>query len=225
VVAGATAEGIQSLLGSGPAVKQALARIGGQSGMTDAYLVVSVSLIGIAAGCYAVSAVLRLRAEESAQRAEPILVTATSRVRWAGSHLVVALAGTAVMLAAGGLAAGLGYGLRAGDPGPQVPRLLGAAMAQLPAALAVAAAAVLLFGFLPRWSTGGAWSVVALVVLVDLLGETLRLSHWIVDLSPFTQVPRLPGGVVTAAPLLWLSAAAVALTAAGLAGLRHRDIG
>jgi ABC-2 type transport system permease protein len=225
VVAGATAEGIQSLLGSGPAVKQALARIGGQSGMTDAYLVVSVSLIGIAAGCYAVSAVLRLRAEESAQRAEPILVTATSRVRWAGSHLVVALVGTAVMLAAGGLAAGLGYGLRAGDPGPQVPRLLGAAMAQLPAALAVAAAAVLLFGFLPRWSTGGAWSVVALVVLVDLLGETLRLSHWIVDLSPFTQVPRLPGGVVTAAPLLWLSAAAVALTAAGLAGLRHRDIG
>ena len=129
------------------------------------------------------------------------------------------------MLAAGGLAAGLGYGLRAGDPGVQVPRLLGAAMAQLPAAVAVAAVAVLLFGLVPRWSTGGAWAVAGLVVAVDLLGETLRLSHWISDLSPFTQVPRLPGGVVTAAPLLWLSAAGLALTVAGLAGLRHRDIG
>jgi ABC-2 type transport system permease protein len=225
VVAGATARGIQSLLGSGPAVQQALARLGGQSGVTDAYLVVSVSLIGVAAACYAVSAVLRLRAEESAQRAEPVLVTAVSRISWAGSHLVIALAGTAVMLAAGGLAAGLGYGLRAGDPGVQVPRLLAAAMAQLPAAIAVAAVAVLLFGLVPRWSTSGAWAVAGLIVAVDLLGETLGLSHWISDLSPFTQVPRLPGGVVTAAPLLWLSAAAVTLTVAGLAGLRHRDIG
>lgn len=225
VVGGATAKGIGTLLGSGPAVKQALTRLGGQAGLPDAYLVVSVSLIGIGAACYAVSAVLRLRAEESAQRAEPLLVLPVSRVSWAAGHLVVALAGTAVMLAAGGLGAGLGYGLRAGDAGVQLPRLLGAAIAQLPAALAVAAVVVLLFGLIPRESAGGGWAAVALVVLVWALGATLRLSHWVQDVSPFTHVPRLPGGVVKAAPLLWLSAIAVALTAVGLAGLRRRDIG
>jgi len=53
----------------------------------------------------------------------------------------------------------------------------------------------------------------------------LQMSHWVLDVSPFTHVPRLPGGTVSAAPLLWLSALAVALAVTGLAALRHRDIG
>jgi ABC-2 type transport system permease protein len=44
------------------------------------------------------------------------------------------------------------------------------------------------------------------------------------DLSPFTHAPKLPGGDATAAPL-WLAALAAALAAAGIAGLRRRDIG
>jgi ABC-2 type transport system permease protein len=38
-------------------------------------------------------------------------------------------------------------------------------------------------------------------------------------------VPRLPGSAVTAAPLIWLSAVALALAGAGLAGLHRRDLG
>jgi ABC-2 type transport system permease protein len=106
-----------------------------------------------------------------------------------------------------------------------VARLLGAAMAQLPASLAVAGAAVLLFGLLPRASVAGAWTVVGVLVLIALFGQVLRLSQPILDVSPFTHVPRLPGAAVTGTPLLWLSLAGVALAAAGLAGLRHRDIG
>jgi ABC-2 type transport system permease protein len=45
------------------------------------------------------------------------------------------------------------------------------------------------------------------------------------DISPFTHVPKLPGGTVAAAPLFWLSVMALALGAAGLAALRRRDIG
>jgi ABC-2 type transport system permease protein len=101
-------------------------------------------------------------------------------------------------------------------------------MAQLPASLAVAGAAVVLFGLLPRASVAGAWTVVGVLVLIALFGQVLRLSPWILDVSPFTHVPRLPGAAVTmlttGAPLLWLSLAVVALVAVGLTGLRRRDI-
>jgi ABC-2 type transport system permease protein len=47
----------------------------------------------------------------------------------------------------------------------------------------------------------------------------------VLDISPFTHVPRLPGGTVDAAPLLALSMLAITLCVIGLAGLRRRDIG
>jgi ABC-2 type transport system permease protein len=57
------------------------------------------------------------------------------------------------------------------------------------------------------------------------LGATLQLSHWVLDISPFEHLPKLPGGHVSAAPLAWLCAVALALAAAGFVGLRRRDIG
>ena len=224
-VTGATAKGIGSLLGSGTQVRSALARLGGQTSMTSAYLAAVMGIIGLAAAGYAISAVLRLRSEESAERAEPVLVSSASRVSWAAGHLIIAVTGTAVVLAAAGLGAGLGYGLRGGDPGTQVPRLLGAALVQLPAALAVAAIAVALFGLLPRSCVGGGWAALALAAVLVELGPTFRLAQWIQDISPFSHVPKLPGGTLSAVPLAWLAAVAVALAAAGMVGLRRRDIG
>ena len=123
------------------------------------------------------------------------------------------------------MATGLGYGLRAGSAGTQVARMTGAALAQLPSVLVLAGVAVLLFGLLPRAAVAGAWTAVGVAVVIALFGQVLQLSHWVMDISPFTHAPRLPGGTVPAAPLLWLCLIALALTAAGLACLRHRDIG
>jgi ABC-2 type transport system permease protein len=130
-----------------------------------------------------------------------------------------------VVLTAAGLGAGLAYGLRVGDVGGQLPRMLGAALAQLPAALVVAGVAVALFGLLPRSCVAGGWTALTVAVMIVLLGPTLRFSQPVQDISPFTHVPKLPGGTVSAVPLTWLAAIAVALAVAGLAGLRRRDIG
>ena len=226
---GAAAKGIGSLLGGSSQLRNAFTRLGGQAGITDAYLAAIMSLAGLAAAAYATSAVLRLRAEETGGQAEPLLATAIGRTRWGLSHIAVAVAGTAILLAVAGVAAGLGYGLRTGSAGPEVARLLGAGLAQLPASLAVAGAAVVLFGLAPRASVAGAWTVVGVLVLIALFGQVLRLSQPILDVSPFTHVPRLPGAAVTVhttgAPLLWLSLVVVALVATGLAGLHRRDIG
>jgi ABC-2 type transport system permease protein len=222
---GAAAKGIGSLLGGSSQLRNAFARLGGQAGITDAYLAAIMSLAGLAAAAYATSAVLRLRAEETGGQAEPLLATAIGRTRWGLSHIAVAVVGTAVLLAVAGVAAGLGYGLRTGSAGPEVARLLGAGMAQLPASLAVAGVAVVLFGLLPRASVAGAWTVVGVLVLIALFGQVLQLSQPILDVSPFTHVPKLPGAAVTAGPLLWLSLAVLALVTVGLAALRRRDIG
>lgn len=103
--------------------------------------------------------------------------------------------------------------------------MLGAGMAQLPAALLIAGVAAAAFGLLPEACAGIGWTVLGLVFFVNIFGQSLQLSHWVLDISPFTHVPRLPGGTVNAAPLLWLSVLAVALCVIGLAGLRRRDIG
>ncbi len=222
---GAAAKGIGSLLGGSAQLRQAFTRLGGQAGITNAYLAAIMSLAGLAAAAYATSAVLRLRAEETEGRAEVLLATAAGRVRWGLSHVAVAVFGTALLLAVAGVAAGLGYGLRTGSAGPEVARLLGAAAAQLPASLAVAGIAVVLLGMAPRASVAGAWTVLGVVVVIALFGQVLQLSRWLLDISPFTHVPKLPGGPVPAAPMLWLSLAAIAFCAVGLAALRRRDIG
>ena len=222
---GAAAKGIGQLFGTSSALRREFTRLGGQAAITNAYLAALMLLAGLVAAAYATSVVLRMRSEETGQRAEPVLATTTGRVRWALGYIAVAVAGTAALLAVAGLAAGLGYGLRAGSAGSQVARMLSAAFAQLPAALALAAVAVLLFGLWPEAAVPGAWTAVGVAVVIQLFGPVLQLSHWILDISPFTHSPRLPGGTVTAAPLLWLGLVALAFTAAGLAGLRRRDIG
>jgi ABC-2 type transport system permease protein len=55
------------------------------------------------------------------------------------------------------------------------------------------------------------------------LGPVLHLAAWLTDLSPFSHVPRLPGGEWDWGPL-WMAAVAAALACAGLAGFRRRDL-
>ena len=67
------------------------------------------------------------------------------------------------------------------------------------------------------------WAALALCLALAELGPVIELSQSVIDLSPFAHSPQLPGGDFTAAPLA-LAVIAAALAAAGLAGLRRRDI-
>jgi ABC-2 type transport system permease protein len=60
--------------------------------------------------------------------------------------------------------------------------------------------------------------------LASEIGPLLDLPRWVRDLSPFTHVPPLPGGEVTAGPLVALLAVAAALIIGGLLALRRRDL-
>ncbi|MCX5210232.1 ABC transporter permease [Kitasatospora sp. NBC_00240] len=221
-VFGAVAEGVASLAGDNASVADMLRRTGGSRGILDAYLGSIMGLLGMVAAGYAVQAVLRLRAEETGGRAEPVLATAVSRLAWAGGHLLFPLLGSAAVLALAGLTAGLTAGTVTGDLAGTTGRLLVAALVQLPAVWLTAAVTLLLHGLLPRWSAAG-WGVLTLFVLIGWIGPVVQAAPWVLDLSPFTHLPHLPGDALAVRPLLLLTVFAAALAAAGLAGLRRRD--
>ncbi|MFG1718307.1 ABC transporter permease [Micromonospora chalcea] len=223
LILGGAAEAAGRSVEGSPRMEEIVARLGGASGMADAYLGVTLSLAGLAAAGYGIQAALRMRAEESAGHAEPVLATGTRRSTWLLSHVTFALLGPVVVLAVTGLATGLTYGLSTGDVPRQLGRMLAAGLTQVPAAWVLAGLAVLLYGLLPRLAPA-TWAVLAVCVLLGQLGAVLELDQWLLDLSPFTHTPQVLRDAWTPTPLYVLTALAAALAAAGLLTFRRRDL-
>jgi ABC-2 type transport system permease protein len=222
LVYGALAESVETLIGEN---EQALAIFGNPDldQLVDAYLGTTFAITALLAAAYAVSAVLRARAEESDNRAEPVLAAAVGRSRWLGSHVVVALAGSALTMAASGLTTGLARAAQTGEPAA-VGRLIGAAVSYVPAIWVLAGVAVTLFGLVPRVAAASAWTAVGVVLLVTMFAESFDWPAWVSDLSPVHWVPTLPLEEWAAAPLAGLLAVAAALLLLGFAGFRRRDL-
>lgn len=195
---------------------------GGQLKLIDVFFTTELHIIALAVAAMGISIVTRLRTEETSQRAE-MLLTTTSRVGWAVSHLVVALTSTAVVMALVGLVAGAADAQRSGDVAASVGRLVPAALVTVPAIWVCVAVALLLVGWVPRL-TGLSWAALITFLLLSELVPVLGLPDWMMNLSPFGHVPSMPAQEGRVLPLVLLVAVAAAVAAAGLAGLRRRDI-
>ncbi|MEU0559329.1 ABC transporter permease [Dactylosporangium sp. NPDC006015] len=221
---GGVAKTSGDLLADNEQLKQIMERLGGASGAGDVFIAGSLGLGAIAVAAYGISAALRMRTEEAALRSEALLATGVSRLRWAASHLVFAFLGPTLVMVVTGLAAGLLYGTATGAVGRELPRVLAGALVQLPAIWLLAALTVAVFGLAPRRAPAIGWAALSLCVILGQVGAALQLSQALLDVSPFTHIPHVPGGPVAAAPLLVLTAITVALVVAGLAGFRRRDV-
>ncbi len=219
---GSIATDVGSLLES-PQAQDMIRRLGGEKGLTDAFLAAELSILGVVTAAYGVHAALRLRNEEAALRAEPVLATDVGRLRWAASHLTVAIGGTVCLTLASGLTAGAAYAWNT-KQASDVADVLGGAIVQLPAIWVVIAIVVAGFGIGAR-AAGVGWIALVLFLLLGELGPLFGLPQWVMDLSPFAHTPQLPGDVLQVTPILALLGAALALTGAGLVGLERRDIG
>jgi ABC-2 type transport system permease protein len=212
-----------SVVDGSPQLAKIIAQMGGASGLADAFLSAMLGLFGLLSAVFMVQVVQRLRSEETSQRVEPLLATGVGRVRLAVSYVVVAAGGGAAIMVASGVMTGLGFGLRSGDVGTQLPRVLAAALAQVPAAWVVAAVALALFGLVPALTQVG-WAVLVVCFLLGQVGPTLRLPQWLLDVSPFTHTPKMPVHASGAA-IGWLLVVSAVCVVAGLAGFRRRDVG
>ncbi len=200
-----------------------LEKLGGQQAIEDTFMAAEFSFLGLFFGGYAIAAVLRLRTEESAGRVEVLLATGLTRTRLAGAHLVAALGGVVALLITVAVFVGFSAARSTGDV-DWWGKVAGAAAVQLPAIAVMVGLAMLAIGLVPRLASAVSWGMFVAFFLLGEIGSVLGFSQWVLDLSPFSHTPRLPGAEVDAGALVALSVLAVALIGAGLVAYRRRDL-
>lgn len=224
-VYGGATSGVDDLIKGTPALADAIRLLGGAAQITIAFLTATVTILAIVAAAFGVSAVLRLRAEETAGRIEMLLATATSRARVLLPVLVLAVVGCALLLVLGATVAAQVAGSVSGSgisPSDVLEPVLRTASAEIPAAVVVVAVAVLLLGWWPRVA-GAAWGVLAAVALLGLIGPSLGWPSGVLDLSPFHSLGSSDAVGGTA---FWCTTAiALVLIGTGWWGWCRRDIG
>ena len=214
---------IPSLIASNPDLAQVIgASAHAEQALTDAFLRYIYVFMAVVSTGFAVTSVLRLRSEEEAGRAELVLSTSVRRTSWVGATVAVAGLGVLALSLAMGLGLAIGYALGTGEWSPFASQVA-AQLSYAPGVLLVAAVAVVLPGFVPRWS-GLAWAAVAFVGVQVMLGETLRLPHWVDAISPFWHLPKVPVEPFDPIPAAAELALATGLVLLSLWGHRRRDI-
>jgi ABC-2 type transport system permease protein len=221
LVYGSIGDEVETMLEDNPQLADYLAQLEGVS-ITDSYLATALSMLAMLVSGFAVASALRSRSEESAGFAESMLATPMSRWAWSGGHLAVTVSGVVAVSLAAGLGVGVGYASVTGD-GSQVARLVGAALATVPAVMVMVGVATALFGWLPRL-TVAAWMAFAIVLVIGLFGRVLGLPEWVRSVSPFEHVPAVPAESASALSVVGLLAVAGALVGAGMIGFRRRDV-
>lgn len=207
---------------SSPALEAVLASLGhtdrGEIGR--ALIPAVLGLVGVLAGAAGVQAVLRLRDEEADGRAEELLAHPVSRVGWLGAGLGAGVASTVIVLTATGAAALVGFVI-AGDS-EHGWLAFGQALVQAPAALVLVAVAALVFAVTPRLSGALGWGLFAVAAAWGVFGGLFDPPEWVLELSPFANVPALPSDELL--PLAVLGAIAVVLAVLALAAFRRRNL-
>lgn len=218
---GSVASNVGDLLDNAQ-TRDLITKLGGEKGIADAFLAAELGLVGVIATAYGVQAAMRLRSEETSGRIEPVLSTATGRLAWAASHILIALAGTTLLMLLVGLTAGAAYANATQDSG-QLGRVTAAGLVQLPAIWVVVGIVVAAFGLVPRYTVLG-WAFLVGFLVIGELGPVMRLDQKVMDVSPYAHVPRLPGTAVHTTPVVALTVVAALLITLGLVAFRRRDV-
>jgi ABC-2 type transport system permease protein len=218
---GLIADEAEQLIEDNPDMADFIAQLGSGS-VTDAFLSTAMLIMALISSGFTVSAVLRLRAEEFAGRADPVLAAPISRRRWAVGHLAVAAFGSAILALACGAAMGLAAAVALADA-DRVVELIGAGAVMVPAMWVMAAGTLLLHGLRPRWSVA-AWALVGWVFVAAMFGSVLDLPQWMLNVSPFEHVPALPAAAMSWLPLIVLTSVAGVTTMVALVALDRRDM-
>ncbi|WP_166844578.1 ABC transporter permease [Isoptericola sp. BMS4] len=214
-------EMIGDLIADNPAMS---AIFGGDTSEFEAAFLGVMMLYGaLCCAGYAIVMGLRPKAEETTARAELVLSTPVSRRRWFGAQLLVAGAGTVVLLAVSVVALWLGtYIVDVTDPG--LGTYAEVFVSYVPAVLVYLGLTAALFAWVPR-ATAAGWALLAYTFVIGMFGGLIEdmpeAANWI---APFYWVPEAFVADFDPGSFVGLSAVAAALFVLAFVGFRRRDV-
>ena len=220
---GSVANGVLDIFKGNAQLEEFFRRLGGAQTLIDAFFAAVLPVIATVATIHSVQAMMRMRSEEIDTRVEQVLGTAVTRTRLLGSHLVLAVVSPPILMTAVGLSAGGAYAASVHDAS-KVWAVLGGALVVVPAMWVFTGVTMALIGVAPERSALS-WAALAACGVLGQLGPILQLPDKILRISPFANVPKLPGPELEITPLVVLLAIAITLTAIGIRGFQRRDIG
>jgi len=172
-------------------------------------------------------AVLKLRAEEKDGRLENVISRSVPRMKYLAGFVIIAFILSALLQLA--TATGLYFAADASEASNPfaadgIGALIKAYMVFLPAMWLMLGLAVLLVGLLPK-VTGAIWGYYGFICFMVFMGSFPDLfPGWVVALSPFKHVPKLPLEEMSFTPLIIMLVIAAVLTTAGFITYRRRDL-
>ncbi|MBA4608440.1 multidrug ABC transporter permease [Aeromicrobium sp. Marseille-Q0843] len=217
---GTIATSIGDLIAENPAVGVVLAASGVGS-LTFAFLMTILQIIAIIAAAMGVQVVLRIHAEETDVRVDPLLATPLRRPTYLASNALVAFGSTAVAMLVAGTT--LGLVASAEDETVEFVDVVAQAAATIPGVWVLVALALAVVGAAPSKRLVGWLGVVATFGLT-ILGPTFNLWDWVLDISPLRHVPDVTSASPEWSGLAWLVGFIAVFTTIGFAGFRRRDI-
>lgn len=186
------------------------------------FLATIIGLIGIVAAVYGVQVVMRIHAEETEYRVEPVLAGALARRTYLASNAAIALTGPAI----GMVIAGSVLGLVASrlEPTISMGDVLAQASVTIPAVWVLVSLALAAVGARPAVRVLGWLGVVATFALT-ILGPILQVPERVLAVSPLRHVPNVTAAAPDWSGLGWVSLVALVLLVVAFAGFSRRDVG
>lgn len=222
LIFGTLSTSIGDIIADNPAMAGVLASgAANPADLTFAFLVTILQIIAVIASVMGVQVILRIYAEETDHRVEPLLAGSLRRSTYLASNALVALLGTAVAL----LVAGTGLGLVASgkDGSTSFGDVVRQALVTIPAVWVLVGIAIAVVGAAPGIRRV-AWLGVVATFALTILGPTFKLPEWALDISPLRHVPTVTAPSPDWAGLVWLGGFVVLFLVIGFAGFRRRDV-
>lgn len=221
-VFGVLATSIGEVFAANPAIAMALgAGMVTRGQLLFAFLVTILSLVGLIAAVFGVGIVMRVYAEETDWRADPLLAGSLPRPRYLASNVLVAFGGpTVAMLVAGAV---IGLVAAAREPAISAPDVFEQAVLTTPAVWVLVGLALAGVGARPAVRLAGWMGIVATFALT-ILGPIFKLPSWVLGVSPMWHIPNVTAGRPDWSGLAWLALAVAVFTAVAFVGYRRRDI-